>query len=108
MRIERHDRAERRSHSEGTLEMQVTAERPEPVDQPPQSRARCRMRAADAVVAHLDLRLVVCAADDDRCLTGGRVLRDICQRLCDGEVERRLNRPRRSLLEIALDVHGYG
>jgi hypothetical protein len=51
--------------------MQVTAERPEPVDQPPQSRARCRIRAADAVVAHLDLRLVVCAADDDRCLTGG-------------------------------------
>jgi hypothetical protein len=63
MRIERHDGAERGANPEGTLEMQVTAERPKAVDQAPQSRASCRIRAADAVVAHLDLRLVVCAAD---------------------------------------------
>jgi hypothetical protein len=32
MRIERHNRAERCSHSERTLDVEVTAERAEPVD----------------------------------------------------------------------------
>jgi hypothetical protein len=32
MRIERHDRAERCSHSERTLDVEVAAERAEPID----------------------------------------------------------------------------
>ena len=74
------------------VDLEPPVERRQAVGQPAQPRPGRRVGAADAVVAHLDQREAVLAADRDLRVRGLRVLRDVRQRLGDDEVGGRLDR----------------
>ena len=87
-------RHQRRPAAARTINPKSTAKRVEPVDQAADARSPGRIRAADAVVGHLNHE---CAVGLDRPDSRGRglgVLRDVGQRFGHDEVAGNLNRRR--------------